>query len=687
LGRKAREKRERGESTPASLARPAAEARRPSAPLAPLAERLGLAWPSWPAGESLGWPALAAVAGVALLIRVVALWQMTATPYLTIDTIDARGYQVWAAEILSGQWLAPRHFYQSPLYAYYLAIVQAVFGPSPWPPRVIQILLGSASCGMLALVGARLFNRRVGLIAGLLLATYGPMVLEEVSLAKTALLIFGGLLGFACYLAALARRDARLMRVAGVVFGITVIGVGQWLLALLGLTLYAVWDPRDARPGGRRYSRPEAKRMALRFLGGAMVALLPIIGWNSFWGGGFMLTSGDAGLNLYLGNNELTTGLSGRPKGLRDVPEFEEGDSKRLAEREVGRTLSPAGVSGHWSGRAIGWALRHPASFVATTARKLTVLWNSYEIPDSYHFAFIRQQYMPWLWGGTTFAIVGPLGLLGLVLAARHPAARPLYVICLGYLGVIVLFYVRSRYRMPAVPFLMVFAAAAIDWILRVLPREDWRPVAALGAGLLVAGFFVNRTYCEPARADAPAICLDGDVWYDSEWQKLGEWYERRGDFDTALGYLRLAAAGESQRGPGQTQLWIGRLELALAEREGNPAVRGERLARAIPALQSATQYGWHVYEAQTYLATVHQMRGEADAAVAASDAAVRNRPRDPVVVFSALRTRVALGRCEDARRLREDLRRLRPEDPQADQLVAGCRPSTASTQSDPDLP
>ncbi len=658
MGKKSREKRERSDTPSAPTDRSTA-ARPPRI-------RPPFTWPTWPAtGEAPHWPAVLAVAALALIVRVVALSQMTATPYLQIDTIDARGYQVWAADILAGNWLPGRHFYQSPLYAYYLAGVTAVFGASPWPPRIIQVLLGSAGAGLLVLVGSRIFNRRVGVIAGVVFATYGPMVLEEISLAKTALLIFGGLLGFTLFLRALDARNERRMAVAGLVFGVTVIGVGQWLLALLGLAAYLAFGARLPTALGRR--------LAALFLGGALVALGPIVAWNSYWGSGFMLTSGDAGLNLYLGNNPLTTGLSGRPKGLRDVPEFEEGDSRRLAERDAGHALTPSGVSRHWSRKAVGWALAHPIDFVTTTARKVTVLWNSYEIPDSYHFAFIRQQYLPWLWVGTTFAIVGPLGLFGLVLAFRHPAARPLYVVCLGYLAVIALFYVRSRYRMPAIPFLMVFAAVAIDWAIRILPRDDWRPVAILGAGLVLGGFFVNRAYCEPATPTAPALCLDGDIWFDGEWQKLAEWYERRGDLPTAAAYLHRAAAGESQRGPGQTQLWLGRLELALAQRSQDPAQRAAHLATAVPALERAVQLGFHLWEANTYLATSYQMQGRRPDALTASAAALRSRPNDPVVVSSALRVHATLGRCDDARRLREDLRRLRPGDPDADRLVTGC--------------
>jgi tetratricopeptide (TPR) repeat protein len=155
-------------------------------------------------------------------------------------------------------------------------------------------------------------------------------------------------------------------------------------------------------------------------------------------------------------------------------------------------------------------------------------------------------------------------------------------------------------------------------------------------------------------------------------WKKLGFFYPRRGHTPPALATLRRADAGVPPRGPGQTALWIGRLELALADRTGDAAAQRQHLAAAVPQLRRALEYGYHPWEANTYLATAHQRLGQPDEALAASTAAVRSRPRDPVVVFSALRVRAALGRCDEARALREDLRRLR-DDPQADQILASC--------------
>jgi 4-amino-4-deoxy-L-arabinose transferase-like glycosyltransferase len=669
MGKKARAKRDRRE--PAGTVVPAQGARaQPPAVRRQARTPVHIGWPQWPAGgESIDWRLIGVGVAVALIIRVFLLFQVTATPYLEVDNIDAKGYLAWAQQILTAGWLPQRHFYQSPLYAYYLAVVQTVFGDSPWPPRAIQVLLGSASVGLLGVIGTRLFTRRVGLFAMVMFALYGPMILEEVTLSKTSLLVCSALVGFALFLHARDRQSGRGMAAAGLTFGVTIIGVGQWLVALLGLTVFIALD----RSTPRRLRR----QLAAFFFAGALVVLAPVIAWNSYAGGGLILTSADAGLNLWLGNNAIATALTGRPPGLRDVPEFEEGDSRRLAEREVGQSLTPAQVSSHWTRSAVRWALGNPVAFVGTTRKKITVLWNSFEIPDSYHFAFVREHYLPWLRGSLSFAIVGPLAIIGLVVAVRHRPARALYVIALCYLGVLALFYVRSRYRLPALPFLMVFAAVAIDWIIRTIQRGDLTATAVSGAGLLVAALFVNHTYCEPARADARAICLGGDAWYDLEWQKLAEFHERQGDFETALSYLHRAAQVESIRGPRGLNFWIGRDELQVAERalgKGDSAKASAHLVAAEAAFKRAVQSSYRVAESQTLLATVYRLQGQAEQAVAASDVAVRARPNDPAVLLEALRLHVALKHCDVASRLREDLRRIGAEGTQADQLLAECR-------------
>jgi hypothetical protein len=91
----------------------------------------------------------------------------------------------------------------------------------------------------------------------------------------------------------------------------------------------------------------------------------------------------------------------------------------------------------------------------------------------------------------------------------RHRAVHRLRV----YLATVVLFYVHGRYRIPAVPFLMVFGGARG---LHAVTAPRWRAVAALGAGLVAAGTITNHERCEAAYDGIPVVCLGVDSWFDS---------------------------------------------------------------------------------------------------------------------------------------------------------------------------
>src|SRR6185503_4595099 len=156
--------------------------------------------------------------------------------------------------------------------------------------------------------------------------------------------------------------------------------------------------------------------------------------------------------------NPGATGLPGKPDGLRDVPLYEEEDSRRLAEADTGRPMSEASVSRYWIGRGLAFIAGSPADYLALLGKKVVVLWNAYEVPDNYHYAFVRTEFVPLLHGALTFAVIGPLALVGALLPFwRRRQLAALYVVTGSILATLLVYYVRGRYRISAVPFLMLF--------------------------------------------------------------------------------------------------------------------------------------------------------------------------------------------------------------------------------------
>jgi tetratricopeptide (TPR) repeat protein len=611
--------------------------------------------------------------GVALLVRAVVLVQMAATPYFEVANIDSVAYQQWAARITGGAWVPAGTFYQSPLYAYFLAVLSLLAGPSTWSPRLVQIVVGSVNPVLLYLIGARLFSRRVGWIAGLVLALYGPIVLEEVTLSKTTLLVATSLAGFGLYLRGAPSGRLRDLLAAGVLFGVSVVGVGQWLLVFLGL---AAWTPMMASS-----LAPAARRRALgAFLGGGLVLILPMVVWNSARGGGLILTSADAGLNLFTGNNERATGLPASPVGLRDTPQFEEADARRLAEQAVGHPLAPAQVARYWSGRALAWITAHPAAWLTLLGMKFSTLWNGAEIPDNYHYVFMRTYFLPSLRLLVTFSVVAPLALLGAVMPFwRRRDVTALYIACFGYLTTILMFYVRGRYRLQALPLLIVLAAVGVDRLLRAASARRWPAVAALSAGLAIAVVFTNREYCEPGHHGMQPVCLGGDTWFDGEWLKLAEWYRNARQLDRAIVYAERAQECTRPRSVGSNLSWLAELETMRTEellRAGQGDAAAAHLTRAERHYRAALAIGYRPGPTQRNLGSLYSIAGKQAEAVTALEAAAAANALDVAAARRLATAYVAVGRCTDARRGLERLDRANGVPPPSDEarlILAPC--------------
>lgn len=546
--------------------------------------------------------------GLALVMRIIVLLDLSTTPYFELTNIDTKSYQRMALAIRDGHWMPTDVFYQSGLYSYFLAIVYRVLGIGPWGPRIVQILLGSSSVALVYVIGLALYSPRVGALAGIILALYGPLILEEIVLLKTALIVFAFVSSFALFVhAAIAARRVCLFA-SGFVLGIAAVGAGQWLVSIPPLA-FAVGVAASAG------KRTEKMLLVAIFLLGCALPIVPVSAWNTYRGGGLLLTSADAGLNLYLGNNPRATGLPARPPRLRDTPEHEPGDARRIAEEDTKRPMTMAEVSRYWSRQALVFIREHPADFARNILRKVVVLWNAYEVPDNYHYSFMRRHFLPSLNWCLTLAVVGPLSLLGMFLGLRRwRSLLPLYAALLPYLGILVLFYVRGRYRLAVVPLIVLFAAAALERIWRAFEARERRVRLALLSGLLPIALFVNWEYCEDAHHGWPALCFGGETWFDDEYAKLAYWFQVESanpDPRRALAYLDEAL--EVSRDPHRRAKALfskGDLSRRLGEESLDRGLTGDAerdLRSAEKAFRECIAMGYRLEASRSQLAVVRE--------------------------------------------------------------------------------
>jgi tetratricopeptide (TPR) repeat protein len=403
---------------------------------------------------------------VALAVRLIHLWQIKSSPFFDTLLGDANGYDLWAQRLAAGDWIGSEVFYQAPLYPYFLGGLYALFGRDLLIVRIVQALVGSASCVLLGLAAARLFSRRVGLAAGLALALWAPAIFFDSLLQKSVLDMF-----FMCLSLWLIARILTIeTRWEWLALGATMAALSLTRengLLLVGVII--VWRATAlavAEPSPQRRLKPSLSKGLLPFVVGLAIVFAPVVARNYSVDGGFYLTTSQFGSNFYIGNNPNADGTYASIRFGRGSPEFERIDAKEVAEASVGRALSPAEVSSYWTGRALGFITQQPGQWVQLTGRKILLLVNRAEMIDTESQESYAEYSMPlWVLGWVGhFGILVPLALLGVM--ATWPDRRRLWLVhalALTYALSVVMFFVFARYRFPLVPFLIMFAATPFD--------------------------------------------------------------------------------------------------------------------------------------------------------------------------------------------------------------------------------
>ena len=422
--------------------------------------------------ERRHWIGLGLLAVAALCVRLVYLLQADDSPLFYHPIVDARTYVRTALHLAEGQGLGPPHpFWQPPLYPYFLAGSYALFGEGYHLPRLLQAVSGTAACLLVFHLGRRAFSPAAGWIAAGAAAVYGPFLYFEGELLPAALAVFLNALALTALLWAAAGRSTGRWLAAGLLLGLAALNVPSVLLFVL---LALAW--------ARLRARAPLSAIAALVLG-VVLAIAPVTLRNRIVGGEWVPISYNGGINFYIGNNPD----SDRTTRIRPGRDWQE--LTAMPERQAGITQKGAS-SRYFFSRSLEYLAADPPGYLLLQMRKLHQFWRGDEIPRNLDPYFARSwsrllQGLLWIRGlAFPFGLVGPLALTGLVLylrspQARSPAADLLLLFAAAYMVAVVLFFVTGRYRLPAIPSLLLFAGYGVT---RLHGLRGWR--LALGLTL-----------------------------------------------------------------------------------------------------------------------------------------------------------------------------------------------------------
>ena len=645
---------------------------------------------------------LGLVLALALGLRLANLADISNSPFFTRPVIDGQAYDTWALEIVKGKTPA-QPFYQDPLYPYFLALVYSVFGHSYWAVYLLQLALALVFLLLIYDTARCLFDWRAGIAAAAMAALYKPFIFYESQIEKTALAVFLAALFLWTIVRSLGsgrsspgprhssfplRHSPLLWPLAsGLALGLAALTRANLLLFTPLLPLALALKPQ---PASRKL------RVGAAALGvvGVLLVIAPVSIRNSVLAHEFTLTTAQAGQNLYIGNSEYnTTGQYEAPPWVRPNPGFEQPDFAEYARKTTASELTPGQVSRFYVRAALDWAKTHPRDFAKLLWRKTVLYFNNFEVPDNQDIYFFARYSWVLRLPLLSFGVVFALGLAAMILLARGIGRLSMVVFFFGYAASVILFFVFSRYRIPALPALLPFSGAMLIWFgdqRKPATRKPSPAHIAGGLALVLASFAITMYPVHHGSGKAEAAQsltnLAAVYFHEGDTAKAVATYEEalstqpghgeasrnlgtimfgRGNVDRAFELLSDAARAEPSNP--STHVYLGR----IYERRGQPETAYLEFRKAVALAPGRVEFRFE-------LATALQQLDNYGPALAQYDTMIQLAPENPMVRHNYAVALYNVGRLDDARVQLEQARRLGgPVNPRFDSLLRTGRKPT----------
>jgi tetratricopeptide (TPR) repeat protein len=476
---------------------------------------------------------------LALLLRMIYLLQVKANPHFFSPTMDPLYHDVWAQNIAGGNWIGGKVFFRAPFYAYFLALIYKLFGHNYIIPRLIQHLIGSLSCVLVYQLGKKLFCRQAAIISGLLAAAYGMFWYYEDELLLDSFLVFFDLLLILFLLRAREKPKFSGWFTAGVVLGFSAITRPNILFFVPFVWLWIFLVLRKIR---------QIKGIIVycaAFLIGGILIISPVALRNLLVGKDLVLIASQGGINFYIGNNKNSDGMS----AIFYKEDWQYRDFQQTAEKETGKSMKPSEISNYYYQKGIDFFLQYPIPAVKLLIKKLYLFWNRFEISNNQDIYFFRRYSSLIRITPFGFWLIGPLGLGGMILSlinvrsnrskksgqtpdsnigwssthSKWNIALPI-IFVFSYMITVVIFFVTARFRIPVIPFLIVFAGYSLFWLFEKIVKKD---ITSVGLFLFILFPFLILS-------DSNAYHLRSND-FSQAYFSLGNTYLKQGNLDLAL--------------------------------------------------------------------------------------------------------------------------------------------------------
>lgn len=416
--------------------------------------------------------------------------------FLVTDPIIFNKYPYFAQKIIQGKDIGERLLDISPFYLFVNMFSYYIYGINWEALVIVQIIIGSLNCVLVFLIGEKLFGRLTGIIAALLLILYANITIIDLTLEPESILIFINSLIIVSLIKARESSQSRnnyfFWLAAGLLIGLSIITKPNSLLVLAGVLIWMWFVAKDIKL--------KLKSSAILLLGVA-IFVVPVTARNYLKFNDFVLTTADGGKVFFHGNGPGANGMGradlpqqGLMEEARSDPDSAHALFRETARAVSGRPLKPSECSNFWFDYTFNFIKSEPARWLSLELKKFYLFWNKYEVHDidSNYKNYITLSKMPLI----NFGVISVLGILGMLLSLKYYRKTfLLYWIVIIYLATTLVFFVSSRYRAPAAPFLVIFAAYAITYFFGLFKEKKFKETGILLLIIVALGLSTNIPY------------------------------------------------------------------------------------------------------------------------------------------------------------------------------------------------
>ncbi|GEM_PF-2448900 len=488
---------------------------------------------------------------IAVILRIIYFFEIKRIPFFDHPVADSKIYVDQAMRIYNGNLMPDKaSFHSSPVYPYFLAVTYSLT-KSLAGPRIIQALCGIANVLIIYFIALNITGVIPALIAAFLMSVYPVFICFEGDLLMIPVVIFT--LNLSCLMLILYRKlnKKSYLVFAGISLGLTALGKPDTIMLAPFLALWVFFQDKN-------YKKGLCRVIILAFF--TTLTILPVTIMNFIIEKEFVLLTTNGGVNFYIGNHKGADGMFHLPEnsGLWDHKLYI--SSKETAEKSMGGSLSSAEVSKFWFNRGLNFIINNPVEFAGQLGKKTLLMINKFEISNHHSFYFFKKfsdilQFNPL---NLSFIILFAIpGILISLFSWRRYSL--LYIYLAITFGVSIMFFVTDRYRLPTIPFYIIFAGLGIyELSIMLKNRQFFKFTYIFASGGLV--FALSLIHFSGFR-----------YTLNQDFHNLGNVYADLGQYDKAIVcYKRSMKDAKSaifkHFNIGNAYYAQGKLELALAE-------------------------------------------------------------------------------------------------------------------------